>query len=520
MTRIFSLAVRVVTSNDLFAGTSNNVWFNIGPLGWKLGSDFDRGSDHTFDLDLQDVDLNIEDIAWLRIEKKADFGVTGTTDFPFNDWLPESIHLIVNGGEYISFQTGDWLTVSRPIWINLMPGYDPNKPDEFFTRCLRMRPNDALTNGEESIAWLSTNFGKNLGYSGWYDLSFRATAIGTVLRTPAQSTDGLATIDLRLEAIEINGIRYFVDGRGTSNIHLQRYIRVEYKFRNSWPLASGVNVIPTNGQRMRISGEVKWDSDDEGWPEIHPSGPNDLEWLEPPPKLINLTSSYSEVLGPPETGIVHWPGCNVKGTPKEWGPRDFTYQKVLVHQLYEFGAVVQDMGPHTEIIWTVNGQPLSQWGGTFQSYNVLVSYHFNGLNLQLWNQPEGGDATFKLKVSINDPYEPTSREIQVYFDGIRITYEPDYYRIVGGCSLAKFGQNQRLKTIPEAVPHYDPASLYELDHGVLVDLVGEIAKEQGLSPALKEASQVSGKEQIISTLLGLSVRYPETAGRIIPGRIN
>ncbi|MFJ7681135.1 hypothetical protein [Peribacillus butanolivorans] len=527
MSRIYSLAVRVVTSSDFRAGTDNEVYFDVGPLGWKLFSednDFERGDNRTYDLDLHGLELYTDDLVWLRLHKKGSLGVSGTTDFPDGNWKPESIHLIVNGREYFSARVDEWLNSSRNFWVKFIRSYEDK---ELFVRTLRMLPNYALSNGDEKIAWVSTIF-KRAGISGWLKPNVtggpninRATAIGKVLRMPGKSTDGLATIDLQLEAIEINGSRYFVDGLKTRGISLQRYIRVEYQYKRAWPNASEELDVPSNGQRMRISGEIWWDTDEEGWYEIHPAGPEDLEWLAPPPKLINLTSEFSEEFGPLEKGVVHWPGCNVKGTPEEWAkPRDFTFEKQLVYQKYIIGAVVQDMGPHTEIFWKVDGKALQQGSGTFQSNSVLVSYHLEGLSIELWNRPEDGVTTFDLHVSINDPYQPTHRSLGIFFDGIRITYEPDYYRIVGGCSLAKYMENQRIKTNPQVVPRWDPARLIQLEHEVLVDLVGKITEENGLTHAWRETAKVMDKALIVNTLLGLSVRYPETAAKIIPGRIN
>jgi|GEM_PF-2412857 len=541
MTYISTLAVRVVTSSDFGAGTDNDVYFDVGPLGWKLSSsdnDFESGSDRTYDLDLHGLELDTDELVWLRLQKKGVGGVLGTTDLPDGEWRPESIHVIVNGQEFTSRRVdvvlhNDALGTSRWNWISLLSRYDHTPGQELFVRSLRMLPNNALQGFDEDIAVISTNLFKNFGISGWLGTGLpRATAIGTVLRTPGESTDGLATIDLRLEAIEIDGSRYFVDGR--PGISLQRYLRVEYKFRRSAPFPSGEEFVPANGQRMRISGEVKWDSDQEGWYEIHPAGRGDLEWLDPPPKIINLTSTFSEVLGPPETGVVHWPGCNVKGTPKDWGARDFTFQKILVTQLYEIGVVVQNPGTNTMVLWTVNGQPLLQGDGTLEPNNVPVSYNLKDLHLRLLAPQIAGDVvlhpllpqsgsgatSFDLQVRIDDAYQPTSRSLAIFFDTIRITYEADYYRIVGGCSAARFVQNQKLKTIPQVIPHYDRERLAELDEGVLVGIVGEITKEHGLSSAWREAAQVANKGQLVNTVLVLSVRYPATAGKVIPGRTN
>src|SRR5712691_12567490 len=91
MSHINTLAVRVATSSDFDAGTDNDVYFDVGPLGWKLSSsdnDFERGDDHPYDLDLHGLDLDTDDLVWLRLQKKGIGGVLGTPDLPAGEWRP------------------------------------------------------------------------------------------------------------------------------------------------------------------------------------------------------------------------------------------------------------------------------------------------------------------------------------------------------------------------------------------------------------------------------------------------
>src|SRR5438874_2590308 len=86
---IKSLAVRIETANIRGAGTDNAVYFDIGPLAWKLDlphhNDFERGSNEIYELiragvDLQTnqpVNLKRSDILWRRLQKKGIAGVTG-----------------------------------------------------------------------------------------------------------------------------------------------------------------------------------------------------------------------------------------------------------------------------------------------------------------------------------------------------------------------------------------------------------------------------------------------------------
>jgi hypothetical protein len=79
---IRTLALRITTSTDLLGGTSNEIWFDIGPRAWKLPGSFPRGETRTIDLDLaapREVGLVVGDIVLLRLEKK---GINGWTNAP------------------------------------------------------------------------------------------------------------------------------------------------------------------------------------------------------------------------------------------------------------------------------------------------------------------------------------------------------------------------------------------------------------------------------------------------------
>jgi hypothetical protein len=80
---IRTLSVTITTSNDWFAGTDNQVWFDIGPMAWQLQGSFPRGSTRTIgplDLTRAATDpLYVDDIVEVRLEKK---GINGWTDAP------------------------------------------------------------------------------------------------------------------------------------------------------------------------------------------------------------------------------------------------------------------------------------------------------------------------------------------------------------------------------------------------------------------------------------------------------
>jgi hypothetical protein len=50
---------------------------------------------------------------------------------------------------------------------------------------------------------------------------------------------------------------------------------VEYKYGGFPPLYAG-NPVPQRGQKVQICGQVWWDSDKEGWYEIHPRNASDV----------------------------------------------------------------------------------------------------------------------------------------------------------------------------------------------------------------------------------------------------
>src|SRR5581483_10293516 len=279
---ITDLQVRIVTSDIHLAGTDNDVYFDIGPLGWELpgsggattSSDdpFSQGSDDTFTLDVHNLALTTDDIVWLRLQKKGIGGVLGTGGGIDGDWHPHSIQLKVNGTEYASSTIDQWITGENWYWMHVLRSSDT--AEERFARTLRIVPNNVLSGRDESVAFLTTPF-KILGISGWFPTGLPIIcAIGTVMRVPGRSTDGLATIDLRLKTVQFNDRIYILDGN--HEINHTRYLRVEYKFRAPFPKASGENYVPQNGEYVRICGDMEWDSDQEGWYEIHPRNSDDV----------------------------------------------------------------------------------------------------------------------------------------------------------------------------------------------------------------------------------------------------
>jgi hypothetical protein len=281
---ITHLAVRVVTSTVYLAGTDNDVYFDIGGLGWKLsrsnlkggGKLRQRGSDNTHELDLHGLkNLTTDDVLWLRLQKKGIGGFTGTPDGIDASWKPARIHLLVNHREYVQFEINQWLDSKHASWaILLRPQFGPA---ELFARSLRLRIDDKLGPADEGIAALTTPF-KEMHISGWIESKLpKTTAIGKI-RQIGHSTDAFVTIDLDLESVQVGQKTFHLDGK--HGIPHQRFLRIEYRAPAEAVLGGLGGGALRIGQRVQISGAVKWDTDEEGHWEIHPHGPKDVKVLK------------------------------------------------------------------------------------------------------------------------------------------------------------------------------------------------------------------------------------------------
>lgn len=274
-TPITNLQILVVTADAANAGTNNSVWFDIGPYGWKLSSstnDFERGDRRIYPLPLPESPrLNLEDIVRLRLEKKGIFGWRGAPDGLDGGWLPKEVVLIVNGKPYIASTVDTWLTRTNPEWLlNVNPALSAA---ERFVRSLRVVPNGHLNLFDRAIGGLTNQF-KNFGVSGWISQSLPVTRVtGKIIRS-TQSTDFFRTIDLELETIDVGGQVFTLDG--VHGIPHQRYIRVEWL--HPWIIPIPLPDL-NRGGRIGVTGVVTWDTDQEGWFEIHPRNDNDVTVL-------------------------------------------------------------------------------------------------------------------------------------------------------------------------------------------------------------------------------------------------
>lgn len=295
--RICRLAVEITTAKARGAGTDDAVYFDIGPLSWRLNNpkhnDFEGGHVDRFELPLSEkITLTKDDILWLRLQKKGLFGLNGTSDGVDGAWHPERLVLIVDGVPQPEVTMDASLNSSCWFWsaqraLNVRQSY-ANATN--FARGLRMEQNCKLKSFDKFIGFATTPF-KKMGISGWLDCPdsrecLQGKRCGTCGETPkkvcatgkvdasATSTDGLATIDLKVGRIE-----FCRDGKICSDqVELkdvdpvnQRFIRIEYKYKG--------RRVPQRDEEVRVCGRLRWDTDKEGWWEIHPRRCEDVSFM-------------------------------------------------------------------------------------------------------------------------------------------------------------------------------------------------------------------------------------------------
>lgn len=285
---ITSLKVRIATKSSWGAGTDNAVYFDIGPVAWKLGrffrNDFEAGDDDTYNLKVP-AGLTTADILWVRLHKKGIFGVTGTKDGFAGAWHPEKLTLLVNGVEFVTIKPDHAL--NSCCWYWRAPSPDDSDLD-LFARSLRIRRNDKLSLAGKALGFFTTNVFKKNGISGWISDPQEKECYGVIhnredsdsavlcadgeIITKASSTDGLRTIDMRVLQLDLcpdetKPCRQRADLTKNSSFRLDRYIRIESRFQTSI----------RKGAVARICGNLRWDTDREGWWEIHPRTAADIK---------------------------------------------------------------------------------------------------------------------------------------------------------------------------------------------------------------------------------------------------
>jgi hypothetical protein len=154
-------------------------------------------------------------------------------------------------------------TYSNRLWI----GHRPHLKPPFSESDLRPVPNPALRRVARALGFFTTPF-KRLGVLGWRDVHIDAVAVGVVEQV-ATSTDHFVTTDLRLIELTANG--------ATVELTSPRYLRAEICARK---LRLAKAALPCEKDKVRIAGQVMWDSDGNGFLELHPQQASDVEILE------------------------------------------------------------------------------------------------------------------------------------------------------------------------------------------------------------------------------------------------
>jgi hypothetical protein len=280
-TPVTSLSVRIKTANVADAGTDNKVYFSVGPLSWELtksGSQFERNADETYSLNVNQGNLFTDDIVWLKLEKKGVGGVHGTSDGSGGEWEVAFVELIINGQIKIKRPVNRILSSPQdPFWTSIVQLNKMLKPEDIVANTIRFIPNDKTVKGQSTACEVTANF-KMKGISGWIPVNGVSAACitGRVLWKPTLSSDAFATIDIQLEQITMNGRTFnFTNAR-------PRFIRLEYKVQNTCiqfvPSLDNLRdqliqqkKLPNSQQRITTCGSLKWDTDDDGHFEIHPS---------------------------------------------------------------------------------------------------------------------------------------------------------------------------------------------------------------------------------------------------------
>jgi hypothetical protein len=290
-TVIRKLEVRIKTRSNRGAGTDNAVYFDIGPISWKLGkafhNDFEKGATDTYKLKIPDgVHLTKADILWYRLHKKGLLGYAGLKDGFDGAWHPESVTLIVNDSDYQTIPVDTPLNSRCWFWRSWNPADSDLKT---FAHSLRFVQNKSLNLLDKATGIFTTSAFKRRGISGWLLNPMKKQCIAPgqenvpavepppmcvtgQVRWIGKSTDGLETIDLQVSELEScaspnSACTQSLSLDKSSGFAQPRYLRVENK---------RVHDRVHKNQEARICGRVLWDTDYEGWWEIHPRDDRDL----------------------------------------------------------------------------------------------------------------------------------------------------------------------------------------------------------------------------------------------------
>lgn len=199
-----------------------------------------------------------------------------------NQWKPEKMTVVVNGQEFAAYGIDHRLKQGQSSWMRLIQSADGA---EQFVERLRINPNGQSKHSDEYIAGASTVF-KNLGISGWQGGPIGdATVEGTLIHPPSVGTDGYVSLDLEVFKVtagrRLFGLRAntFDENSGASKNH-KHYVRIEYAHNDGKGHDDHRFEQWKVGDRFRVSGPVRWDTDKYGFFELHPTGPGQVSTIE------------------------------------------------------------------------------------------------------------------------------------------------------------------------------------------------------------------------------------------------
>jgi hypothetical protein len=206
----------------------------------------------------------MDELIEIRVEKKGLFGFTGAPDWFGGVWEPATVEMIADGCK-VSASFPETLKFSRrhPAWRVALKHLSP---EEAVAEGLRIQPTRRTGGFGSSICFITTMF-KRAGISGWQngplasDSQLSAAITGRLVHQPSPGTDGFVSLDLLVNRVDFRDREF-----EPSNAQAPRYVRAEYlhgkdhRFKK-WHI----------GDTFRIEGPLKWDTDRNGFFEIHPT---------------------------------------------------------------------------------------------------------------------------------------------------------------------------------------------------------------------------------------------------------
>jgi hypothetical protein len=268
----------VLTRDAPNAVGTSQIWIDLGFAAWPLPKDStSTGAPVRFAVPLTNA-VAMEDLYEVRLEKKGALGFTGAWDIG-GTWQPESVSLLVDGQEIGRADAPDGLVLNSKTraWRILLRDLDAGHRMAFGLR-------DGLFGGtstfDGAISAITTPF-KRAGISGWQtgplpgDPPLYGAVVGVLRETPSPGLDGFVSLDLEVEKLGVAGHWYC---RSPGAVRQPRYVRVEY-YRYHDGEEDRRFKTWREDQRFFIRGDVRWDTDRQGFYEIHPRTASDVATL-------------------------------------------------------------------------------------------------------------------------------------------------------------------------------------------------------------------------------------------------